>query len=60
MPHPIAKAQAVAYVLDNTRIDVNARDYYIGLHSWEPPDRRNDESKSGGRGFCSASSGAPG
>ena len=34
VPHPIAKARAVAYVLDNTRIDVNAHDYYIGLFSW--------------------------
>jgi pyruvate-formate lyase len=34
LPHSIAKAKAVAYVLDHTRIDVNAHDYYVGLYSW--------------------------
>ena len=29
-----AKALAVSYVLDNTRIDVNNYDYYIGFYSW--------------------------
>jgi len=32
-PHSIAKAKAVAYVLDNTRIDVNASDYFVGFYS---------------------------
>jgi formate C-acetyltransferase len=34
LPHPVAKARAVAYVLDNTRIDVSEHDYFIGLYSW--------------------------
>lgn len=33
-PRPIIKATMVAYVLDNTRIDVNEHDYFIGLYSW--------------------------
>lgn len=33
LPHPLAKARAVVYVLENTRIDVNAHDYFIGLYS---------------------------
>lgn len=33
-PHPVAKARAIEYVLDNTRIDVNAHDYFIGIYSW--------------------------
>lgn len=37
LPHPVAKAKAVAYVLDNTRIDVNASDYFVGLYSWGRP-----------------------
>ena len=31
LPHPVVKAQAVAYALENTRIDVNAQDYFIGV-----------------------------
>ena len=34
MSHPIAKATAVAYVLDHTRIDVNAQDYFVGIYAW--------------------------
>ncbi len=34
LPHPVAKAHAVAYVLEHTRIDVNAQDYFVGLYSW--------------------------
>ncbi len=33
MPHPIAKAYAVKYVLENTRIDVNEHDWFIGFYS---------------------------
>ena len=34
LPHPVAKARAVALVLENTRIDTPAHDYFIGLYSW--------------------------
>ena len=34
LPRPVAKARAVEYVLDHTRIDVNAHDYFIGIYSW--------------------------
>jgi len=34
LPHPVAKARAVALVLENTRIDTPAHDYFIGLCSW--------------------------
>ena len=30
LPHPVAKAKAVGYVLQNTRIDVNEHDYFVG------------------------------
>ena len=33
LPHPIAKAYAVKYTLDNTRIDVNEHDYFVGFYS---------------------------
>ena len=33
-PHAIIKAEAVAYVLDNTRIDVNGHDWFVGMWSW--------------------------
>ena len=33
MPHPTAKTYAVKYVLDNTRIDVNEHDYFVGFWS---------------------------
>lgn len=33
LPHPIAKARAVEYVLDNTRIDVNEHDLFVGFWS---------------------------
>ena len=33
LPHPVAKARAVEYVLEHTRIDVNAHDYFIGIYS---------------------------
>lgn len=34
IPHEIAKAKAIAFVLDNTRIDVNDFDWYVGIYSW--------------------------
>lgn len=34
LPHPVAKAKAIAYVLEHTRIDVNEHDYFIGLYTW--------------------------
>ena len=33
LPHPVQKARAVEYVLENTRIDVNDFDYYPGIYS---------------------------
>ncbi len=33
LPHPIAKAKAIKYVLDNTRIDVNEHDWFVGFWS---------------------------
>ena len=33
MPHPVAKAYAVKYVLEHTRIDVNEHDFYVGFYS---------------------------
>lgn len=34
LPRPVAKATAIRYVLENTRIDVNEHDYFIGIYSW--------------------------
>ena len=34
LSHQEQKARMVAYVLENTRIDVNPHDYFIGLYSW--------------------------
>ncbi len=33
LPHPIAKAKAIKYVLDNTRIDINESDFFVGFWS---------------------------
>ncbi len=33
LSHPIAKAKAVKYVLDNTKIDVNESDWFVGFWS---------------------------
>lgn len=33
LPHPVAKAYAVKYVLGNTMTDINAHDYFVGLWS---------------------------
>lgn len=32
--HQILKAKLVEYILDNTRIDVNEHDYFIGIYTW--------------------------
>ena len=34
LPHPVAKAKEIEYVLKNTRIDVNEHDYFIGIYTW--------------------------
>jgi len=34
LPRPVIKAKMVAYILEHTRIDVNEKDYFIGLYSW--------------------------
>ncbi len=34
LPHPIAKAKAISYVLANTRIDVSEHDWFVGIYSW--------------------------
>lgn len=34
LPHPVAKAKAIEYVLQHTRIDINSHDYFIGIYSW--------------------------
>ncbi len=33
LPHPIAKAKAIKYVLENTKIDVNESDWFVGFWS---------------------------
>lgn len=33
LPHPVIKAQAVKYVLDHTKIDVNEHDLFVGFWS---------------------------
>jgi len=33
LPHPIYKARLFEYVLDNTQIDVNEHDYFIGIRA---------------------------
>lgn len=32
--HSVQKAKAFAYIIDNTRIDVNESDYFVGFYSW--------------------------
>lgn len=34
LPHPLAKARAVEFVLDHTRIDVSPHDWFIGCGEW--------------------------
>lgn len=36
-PRPIHKAKLFEYVLDNTRIDINEHDYFIGMYIWNRP-----------------------
>ncbi|MBE6738751.1 MAG: hypothetical protein E7565_00370 [Ruminococcaceae bacterium] len=33
LPHPIARAMAIKYVLENERIYINEHDYFVGLYS---------------------------
>ena len=33
LPHPVAKAYAVKYVLENTKIDINEHDWFVGFWS---------------------------
>lgn len=33
LPHPVAKAYAVKYVIENTKIDINEHDLFVGLWS---------------------------
>lgn len=33
LPHPVTKAHAVKYVLENTKIDINEHDYFVGFWS---------------------------
>jgi len=33
LPHPIARAKAIKYVLENERLYVNEHDYFVGLYS---------------------------
>ncbi len=39
-PHPVIKAELFALVLDNTRIEVNEHDAFVGIWSWNRPLRR--------------------
>ena len=32
-PHPVARAKAIKYVLENERVYINAHDYFVGLYS---------------------------
>ena len=33
MPHPVARAMAIRYVLENERVYINEHDYFVGLYS---------------------------
>ena len=33
LPHPVAKAKAIAYVLENQRVYINPHDYFVGAYS---------------------------
>ncbi len=37
LPRPVVKAKAVAFALENTRIDVNVQDWFVGIYSWDRP-----------------------
>lgn len=34
LPHPVAKAKLFAYLLENARIDVNEKDWFVGFYNW--------------------------
>ncbi|MBQ7387355.1 MAG: hypothetical protein IJW03_04220 [Clostridia bacterium] len=36
-PHQMHKAKMVKYVLDNTRVDVNEHDWFVGFECWSRP-----------------------
>lgn len=33
LPHPVARAKALAYLMDNSRLYINEHDYFVGLYS---------------------------
>ena len=33
LPHPVAKAKAIKYVLENERLYINEHDYFVGMYS---------------------------
>lgn len=33
LPHPVARAKAIQYVLENERVYINEHDYFVGLYS---------------------------
>lgn len=33
LPHPVARAMAISYVLENERLYINEHDYFVGLYS---------------------------
>jgi hypothetical protein len=33
LPHPVARAMAIKYVLENERLYINEHDYFVGLYS---------------------------
>ena len=33
LPHPVARAKAIKYVLENERLYINEHDYFVGLYS---------------------------
>lgn len=37
LPRPVQKAKLFEYVLQNTRIDINEHDYFIGIYTWGRP-----------------------
>ena len=45
LPRPVQKARLFEYVLQNTRIDVNEHDYFIGVYTWCRPIYRYTVSK---------------
>ncbi len=34
LPHPIAKAKLFEFLLENARIDVNEKDWFVGFYNW--------------------------